>query len=354
MTALHRLLTVTREAEVGGAPPAPAAPEAPPSRESLAGLFAAELAAEEAPAKPAPAPNEPAAPVEAAAAPETAEQQPADPATTEPESAPDEDRATPAIDAPSGMSEADKAMFAKLSPEAQAWVSKRAHESQADYTRKAQAVAEVRKQAEQMTAQLQGQLQQYDQILSTITGRNIAPPDPALRMSDPGAYEEQLAAYVQSRHAQEVATAEQTRVRAEMAKAQEEQKRAYFAEQSSELARIANEAGIPGLAAGTDEGRAMRKGVYDYGLKAGYTEDMLSMASAKDMLTLWKAQQYDAAKAAKTVAKPAPAPVPKSQTPGPAKQAPNKGSLTAAVQKVSQSGSREDLAASYLALLNSE
>jgi len=358
MTAFARLMQTLHEQDAGGAQPAPA-PAAPAAaevstRDGLAGLFAAYIEAEDnpAPAKAEQPKNDAAAPAEAAAAPETAVT--ADPATTEQDASPAEPATAPAIDAPSGMSEADRAEFAKLPPAIQSWVSKRVLDTQADYTRKTQEVAERRKAADAMAAQLQGQLQEYHQILTTITGRNIAPPDPALRMSDPGAFEEQLAGYLQAKHAQEIAAAEQKRVRGELERQQEAQRSQYLQAEAAELQRMATEAGVPVLAASTDEGRSMRKAVYEYGIKAGFTAEMLSQASAKDMLTLWKAQQYDAAKAAKSAVKPVPAPVPRSQVPGPAKQAPNKGSLTAAVHKLSQSGSRDALADAYLALIDSE
>lgn len=323
-------------------------------RAGLAGLFAMELEAEDAPQKAAPAATDPGPTGATGEATQIAEE--ANAATTEQEGAPDDGTSTaPVLDAPSGMSEADKAVFAQLSPEMKAWVSKREAETRSDYTRKTQAIAEVRKATEAVGQQLMGQLQQYDAILSQITNRQIAPPDPAMRQTDPLGYDEQMSAYITAKHQQELASGEQQRIRAEANQLAQHQRGEWFSQQAAELNELSQKVGVPELAAGTPAGKAMRESVFKYATAtAGYTPDQLSQASARDMVTLWKASQYDAAKAAKANIKVVPPAIPKSTTPGPAKAAPNKGSLAAAVSNLSQNGSRDNLAAAYLAQINSE
>jgi hypothetical protein len=335
---------------------APAAPTPVSDREGLAGLFALQLDAEEkSPAKTnTRAPEAPAEVEPGASADEISDE--ASAATTEQEAAPDDGTSDqPAIDAPSGMSEQDRALWAQLSPEMKSWVSTREQSTRADYTRKTQAVAEQRKAADAMTQHLNGQLQQYDAILSQITNRNIAPPDPAMRMSDPLAYDEQLSTYIAESHQQQQAMDEQQRIRAEAQQLAQHQQRTWFTEQAQELAVLAQGSGVPDLAAGTESGKKLRTSVFQYATTTGgYSKEQLGQASARDMLTLWKAFQYDAQKTARSGAKTLPQIAPKATAPGPAKAPGRAGSLTAAVSNLKATGSRESLAAAFLADLNSE
>lgn len=324
------------------------------SRDDLAGMFLAELQAEDA---PAPAPDEPAkaeepqqqndaAPVEAAA-----EETSSEDVTAEAETEIEPTEAHDIADAPSGMSEADKAHFAKLSPELRAWVSKREGERHADYTRKSQEVAEVRKEATTRIQALSGAMQQYDAILAKFTDHELSPPDPAMRMSDPEGFEHQMAAYVQAKHQQEIAAKERQRNAENYAALQKQQQQEWYAEQGQRLREIA-----PELADASPKGRELMRSVWNYGLKNGYSKEQLTQAGASDMAVLMKAMRYDAAKVAKQAAKPAAAPAaPKVQQPGPSKAAGGRPSnLAKAVQNLNASGTRESLAASYLALIQSE
>lgn len=347
------MLEAENAAPVADAAPAPESAPAevsardtgPLKPDDLAGLFRAELEAEQNP-QPAKAPE----PVEAAPEPQSAPVEEAVTAEAEQQDGPATDPEPAAITAPAGMSEADKAVFATLPPEAKAWIAKREAETRADYTRKTQAVAEQRKQVEAAQAQVLERLTQYDQVLSQFTTRPPVPPDPALRNADPVAFEEQLAAYVHQKHVHEVATAEQARVRQERDAEAQRQMETYWQEQAQQLAQLA-----PELAAGTETARAQRRAVYDYGLKSGYSKEMMDRASALDMVTLWKAQRYDAALAAKNNApKPAPPPAPKAQAPGPAKLGGTRSTVATAVRALSENPSRAALAAAYRAELAAE
>jgi hypothetical protein len=325
---------------------APAPSNDPIRPGDLAGLFRAELDAESSPA-PAPAQVQPEAPIEAApemeSAPEadTAQPDQAEPSEQEP--------ATPDIDPPRSMSAEERALFEQLPPQAKAWLAKRDKEAQADYTRKTQEVAEQRKEYEAARSRVMEQLQQYDQVLSHFTARPLSPPDPALKHTDPLTYEDQLASYIQDKHNQELAQAEQARVRAEYeanAKAAQQQ---YWAEQNKKLQELA-----PKLAERTPEAEKARTSVFEYATKMGYSKAQLDNASAVDLVTLWKAQQFDAAMSKKPVAPAQQAPAPRVMQPGPARAVARNTGVASAVRALSENPSRAALAAAYRAELAAE
>jgi hypothetical protein len=339
---------------------APSGDAAPVTAESLAGLFEAQLVAEREPPKaekpaPAPALEEQQGETEAESPETEAEPQDeitADEAETadelEPEGEPDAAPARKAIDAPNGMSEADKAMFSKLPQEFQSWISGREAQQTADYTRKTMALAEQSKAVKQQSDALVGRLQQYDQILARFTDPEITPPDPALRLHDPAAYEEQLANFVHRKDLQEKAKAERARNAQEFEQHTKAQMRDYLAEQAQELQRMA-----PDLAANTPKAAEMRKAVHKYGVEQGYTPEMLAQASARDIVTLWKAQQYDAAQKAKANVKIVPKPAPKVVAPGPAKGG-RPSNYAKAVQDLRSNPSVDALQAAFLAEIQAE
>ena len=333
--------------------------DAAPTLDSIASLFEADLKADSAPPpreRPAPSPEggeiepEPAeTEVESEEEEIPAEEaEPAEEIESEGESA-----ETPAVttpDAPSGMSEADKVAFAKLSPELRAWVSKREAETRADYTRKSQEVAEQRKAVTAASQQVVGKLRQLDGILSQYTDPEIAAPDPALRFTDPAAYEEQAANFLHRKDLQEKAKAERHRIAQEANAYQQAQTREYLALEAQELARLA-----PELAANTPKAAEMRKAVHRYGEEQGYPREMLMQASARDVVTLWKAQQFDAAQKARANAKVVQKPAPKVAAPGQAKSVGGRPSnLSRAVQDLKSNPSADALEAAFLAELQSE
>lgn len=330
--------------------------DAAPTLESIASLFEADLKADSTPPK-----KEVEAPAEVEGAeteveaPDTGaepEENPAEEAEAadeqEPEGESEETPAAQTIDAPSGMSEADKSAFAKLSPELKAWVSKREAETRADYTRKSQDVAEKRKAYETASQQVMGRLQQYDQILARFTDPEITAPNPALRMQDPEAYEQQQAEYLYRKDLQEKARAERAMVAKEYQQHEQVRMQEFHAHEAQELARIA-----PELAANTPKAAEMRKAVHKYGVDTGYSPEMLKQASARDIVTLWKAQQFDAAQKAKANVKIVPKAPPKIIAPGPAKGG-RPSNLARAVQDLSKNPSVDALADAFLAELQSE
>jgi hypothetical protein len=320
----------------------------------LASLFLSELQAESAPSEE-PNPKEPEAAVEAPeesapaeAQTETEAEEAEEPAPAEPEDAAETPSEDPAIAAPSGMSEEDRKAFQALTPEMKAWVSKQASAANADYTKKSQAIAEHKKALDQGTTVLVEKLKALDGYLAKFTDNDIAPPDPALRQTDPMAYDDQLAQYMHAQHQKDLAGKERARVQAEMEQATQQQRRAFVQEQTEILRQVA-----PELLDG-ESGNQKRKQILEYGMKLGYSAEQLHGASANDIVTLWKAQKYDAIEAAKKQVKTVPPPAPKTVKPGPAKAVGRPSQVSAAIKTLDQAPTRDNLAAAYLAEIRSE
>lgn len=343
----------------GQAPATGSAPaEAPaPTVDSIASLFEAELSVERSPPKEVEAPAETVETEEtvdeaAADAPDTAEDtadEAVDEAEVDQDNEPEAAPVVQAIEAPPGMSEADKAEFAKLPPSQRAWIAKRIADQTADYTRKTQDVAQRRKAVDGMAQEFMGRIQSYDAILAKFTDADIAPPDPSLRMTDPEAYDQQLANYVHRKDLKDKATAERSRVAQEAARIQEAQQQAYYRAEAEKLAELA-----PELAASTPEAAKVRKDIYGFAQKLGYSPDELKMASAKDMITLHKAMLYDAQQAARKAVKVVPKPAPKVIKPGSASAGGRPSQLVSAVQQLKANPTVDSLAAAFEADLKAE
>lgn len=331
------------------------------SKSDLPALFLKEIQAENGTAAPEKAAETSEtvateeAPIEAAPETETQESEAVeadDTATAEPDDAAPEKAPSDveAIAAPSGMSDADKAQFDKLPSDMKAWVTKQAAAATADYTRKSQAVAEQKKYFDTGVTEVVARLKTLDGYLAKFTDNEIAPPDPALRNSDPMAYDEQLAAYMHAEHQKKIAAKERERVQAEARAIEEQQQRAWVIEQTETLRTLA-----PDLLTSDgkfDKGKFQQ--IQDYGVKAGYSPQQLANASAIDVLTLWKAQRFDAIEAAKKAVKPVAATPPKAVKPGPAKAVGRPSALSGALKALDIKPSRENLASAYLAEIRSE
>ncbi len=328
------------------------------AHEQLAQGFAAELAAEREPPKsePAkPAPKETPEPVEAPNedAPdevvkesdaEEADDTATDDADAAAETPSDEE---PSIAAPSGMTDADKAVYAKLPTELKAWVAKQESARTADYTKKTQEVAEKRKQFESAVTGVSARLQQLDQQLSAFTDNDIAPPNPALRNTDPMAYDEQLANYMHQSHLKELAAKEREKIGKEQANIADAMHRQFQAEKEQQLREVAPEL------FGKD-GNKIGQQIQQYAKSLGYSVEQLKAASANDIVTLWKAQRFDAIEAAKKNVKPVPPAPLKVSKPGPAKAVGRPSEVAAALKNLDSKPSRDNLAAAYLAEIRSE
>ncbi len=320
----------------------------------LPSLFLAELQAEREPEKAEPKPEAPETTdpsAEEAPAKDTPESEAAEADDTapveEPEGAAETPSDDPAIPAPSGMSEEDRKAFNALTPEMKAWVSKQASAANADYTRKSTTLAEHKKQLDAGVGQVVQKLQQLDSYLAKFTDNDIAPPDPMLRHTDPTAYDEHLAQYMHAQHQKELAGKERQRLATERQSIERQQWTQYMAEQDQALREA-----MPELY--SDKGPTLRKQILEYGQKQGYAPEQLQKASAIDVITLSKAQKYDAIQAAKKNVRPVPPPAPTTAKPGPAKAPGRPNGLISAVKALEEKPSRDNLAAAFLAEIRSE
>lgn len=338
--------------DVPGSAPA----EAPATTEALAGLFEAQITAEREPQKETKSepPEQPETDAELVETDEeqtnevTAEEADEQTEDADHESEPEEAHASQ-IQAPSGLSEADKAEFAKLPTAMQSWVAKRIGEQTADYTRKTQEVAARRNAVDQMATQVIDRMRQYDEILANFTDPDIAPPDPALRNSDPLAYDEQLANYLQRRDLKERAAVERGRLKEELRQAGKLQQQQFWAREAEAMKELA-----PELAAGTPGSAEKLKSIADYARKLGYTNEMLEGAAAKDVVTLHKAMMYDAQQAAKKAVKVLPKPAPKIIKPGAASAVGRPSNFVRAVNELKAKPTVDSLTAAYLAEMQAE
>ena len=342
--SLEDQTTIEPEAPAAAEAPAQAAPaEAPSTRESLAGIFAEQLAAERAGSSKA-------APAEAAA-PQT-ESEPdegavADQDGTDPESGTETSTTNPIVNAPVGMSEEDRQRFAQLTPEVQAWVTQRENQRHADYTRKTQEAAELAKSANAERQKLNGQLQQYDAFLSSITQQRIEPPDPNLQYTDPDGYQQLLGQYVTAKHRQEQAVAEQQRVVSERKQIEQQHYSEFVKSESQKLVQIMPEYGD------AKKAPELRKAVIAYAEENGFAE-ALGRATAAEIKVLTQSMRFEAAQKAAKAANPVAQVAPRMTKPSPAR-APGRGTgITSAVQNLTSNPSRNALAAAYLADIRSE
>jgi len=317
----------------------------------LASMFLKEIQEESAAAAPA-APEPTTAPVEVEAeapdeVPETEAEQVEEAATQEQGDEAEAPIDLSAIQAPSGMSDADKAEFAKLPEPMRQWLNKTATAATADYTRKSQEIAEKRKRYDAALDTVTHRLSALDQTLESIVGNRIEPPDPGLRLTDPEAYDAALANYNYSRHAQEVAEKKRAEVQKELEAVYQHRTQQFLAEQDQILREAAPELY-------TEKGPAIRRQIAEFAMKTGYSKQELDAASAKDVLTLWKAQQFDALQAAKKAVKPVAQAAPKTVKPGPAKAVGRPTQIVSAIKNFDASPSRSTLADMYLAEIQSE
>jgi hypothetical protein len=334
---------------------------APTTHADLASGFAAELAAERNPPKADPAPveaddAEPEVPVDAVDAPlEAAAEQPTesdaveadDTATAEADDAAETPSESSQIVAPSGMSDADKALYAKLPTEMKAWVAKQEAARTADYTRKTQQVAEQKKAFDNGVLNVTQRLQALDAELAKFTDNVVPPPDPALRDTDPLSYDEQLGKHLHSVHLRELAGKEREKVQRETDQTLAAMRDQFHRERSTQLRELAPE--LFGA-----KGQEIGKQIQEYATTNGYSVEQLKAASATDIMTLWKAQKYDAIEAAKKSVKTVPPPAPKVSKPGPAKTVGRPSNLANAIQNFDRNPSRDALAAAYAAEIASE
>ena len=309
-----------------------AAPEpmssAPPSLDDIAAGFEAELNAEDGNAQPQPEQAEP-TPQQAKSAglldvdDEYDEDQEIEASSDdaeadseadqdEPQSDPDDqpDNAESDTSFLPGMTEAERTAFAKLSPELREWVSTREASRQADYTRKTQAIAERNRELDQNVIATLQRINQYDAVLSEITGQHLQPPPKQLEYDDPIAYQDQLSNYIHAKHQQENANLERAMIAQEREQLASHQMTQWVTEQANLLVEAEP------MFADEKRGPKLRAELRSYAEKQGFQQEQLAALSAKEAMILLKAMRYDNAVARKTF-DPAPkAKPPKVATPG--------------------------------------
>lgn len=261
---------------------------------------------------------------------------------------PDEDQDDDDLPLPVGMSEADRAMFRRATPEVRQWLTKQAEGMRTRLLQGTTEIKQTRKAVETERGQLLERMQQYDQGLAQLQQR-IAPkrPDPALREYDPDGYELAWQQYEHGMAELQHIERERTANAEQMQKAQAEATERFMREQAEEL-----QIRVPELFQDRAKADALKK----YALDMGVPPEQLPRASAMEWEILWKAQQYDQARTATKAAKTSKPkqPAPKTAKPGPAK-APGKGNRRRrAASEFARKPTVDNLAAAYLAELESD
>lgn len=229
---------------------------------------------------------------------------------------PDEnqDNAQPAIQPPAGMSANDAAIFAKATPEMQAWMVQQEANRSANLTQKTQELASERKKIKAQSAELTNIIERQRAALSGVVEADIRAPDPKLRMEDPEAYEQAQANYLYAKDQKEQAEKQLAEAEQEQVRLQEEQLKTFTQERNNQLVSL-----IPDL------GDATKAAKVEADLKQYITannigdESQIAFASAPQLNAVYKAMLYDRAIAAgSAVGKKSNTP-PKAQKPGAAK-----------------------------------
>lgn len=254
-------------------------------------------------------------------APEEDPEQPLDddqPELTE-EAEEDEDGAEEALEAhpmPPSWGNDDAELWASLTPEAQARIAEREGERDRAINQKFQEVANQRKAVEAAAQEAASSRQEYAAALDMLLGA-IQPVKP-----DPRAYGAGTGQY--NREAYDLALADYEQQANTLAQLQ--QQRAAIAEQEDEAARASfvawkeeHEAqfapkflaDVPDLVEPA-KAEPLIRGLVDYAIRNGIPEDVFDPAMQEQITSaqlhlIWKAQQFDKLRSAKTEPKPKPA-----------------------------------------------
>ena len=220
------------------------------------------------------------------------------------------------IAAPGSMTASETEQFGTLTPEMQEFVVRREQDRDSHLTRSTQQLADTQREVDAQKTQLNEQLGAQAQTLTQIIGADIAPPSLEIRNTDPDAYDEQLAAYVQSLHTQKQAEKQLYAVQQEQSRERTRQQTI----QATEVRRLIPEFNDP------EKAGPLQQRIFNYAQTAGYTSEQLSNVTAGDVKILHKAMLYDdMAKSGRKVANKAPGKAaPKSAKPGVARGFSNK------------------------------
>ena len=198
---------------------------------------------------------------------------------------------------PNSMSAEEITHFESLSPEMQSFVSRREADRSVYFQREQNELATGRQEVEAMRSHFTEQLNTQAAHLQQIVGQEVAPPDPALRTTDPDAYDNQMATYVHTVHQKQQAQTKLDEVKAyrqaEITKFQDQQ--------AVEVTKLIPELSDP------KKGPVLQNEIRAFAEKSGYSREALANATAQDAVILHKAMLYDQMKSSgKKVVKTAP------------------------------------------------
>jgi hypothetical protein len=216
-----------------------------------------------------------------------------------------------------------------------------------DYTRKTQALAQQRKEAEAELEAVRGERAQYSQLLTALQSQlqQLAPQEPdwnKLYAEDPIEFVRQREVWRDRAEQLKAVQAEQARLQQTAQQEQLAQRQAALAEEAKKLVET-----IPEWKDAKRAGQE-KAALVEYGVKLGYSaDDVKGIADHRIVNVLRKAMMYDALMSKKGGMKPAPDKI-KPAKPGSATSTPRKQSDEAqARQRLARTGNVRDAAAAF-------
>ena len=276
----------------------------------LVDSFAAEIASNDAPPQDPPAtPPAPSGDEELEESPGTEEtNEEIIEAGEEEGETPEEELPARTVAPPNSMNAAEVEHFNGLSEEMQDFVVRREQDRDSHLTRGTQALADGQREIDAMKDKWNEQLNVQAQTLAGITQADVAPPDPAIRETDPETYDDQMATYVHNLHVQKQAEKQLITVQQE----QQAERTKQTTKQVAEVKKLIPEFNDP------EKAGPLQQRIFNYAQGAGYNSAQLSNVTASDVSVLHKAMLYDEmATSGRKVAQKAPSKAaPKSARPG--------------------------------------
>lgn len=253
---------------------------------------------------------------------------------------------------PSSWSKEDEATWAALPAEAKAKIAEREAQRDGAVNLKFQEAANARRTAQELAAEATANRERYAQELDTLLS-GIQPQRPSREMLnpnsehyDPDAYHMGVADYEA-----QVETLNTLRAQRQNLTAQQERDEAKAFAELEERFRPKLIEAVPDLADQTKAPTILNE-IGQYAIAAGIAPEDLPKANSLEVLTLWKAMQFDKIKAAGSRVKAQPAP-PKVAAPAvrpgavTSKHAAAKSSAQRDMDRLAKTGSVEDGAAIF-------
>lgn len=288
------------------------------------------------------------------AEPETEDEE--EPEEAEPTEADEEEEAPAEVedDLPHWLNATDKATLAKLPTDAKNWVLNQYRETKADYTRKTQEAAQIRKQAEEATQQQQQLREQYAKGVEILKSHIEAkmPKKPSKERWDPNSpnYNPDLGqreyfTWQEELQSMQVLAHQQQQIQAQQVAEQQRAAKEFIEAEAPKVLEI-----IPEW---KDSSRRAKEidAVKAYAEKTlGFTkEELNSVADSRNLLTLYKAFKYDQLKAQKPTIQ-AKAKEVKVVKPGAAGAVSSKTGIKSVKEEFNKRGDRDSLTALMVAM----